>query len=162
MHCGAKTRSGGTCKTPAMENGRCRMHGGKSLKGAESATYRHGFYSKYASESLKSILDELQEQDSEDLMNPENEIRLMQALIVSAKALKNDLEDMRDLETLTRIIHQLVLSKQRSQQILLEEKRLIPATDIEKFLDYLDELLNDYVPNQALKITTEIRKFKIS
>ncbi len=28
--CGAKTRSGGSCKGPAMPNGRCRMHGGPS------------------------------------------------------------------------------------------------------------------------------------
>ena len=28
--CGAKTRSGLPCKSPAMKNGRCRMHGGTS------------------------------------------------------------------------------------------------------------------------------------
>lgn len=28
--CGAKTRSGGRCRGPAMPNGRCRMHGGPS------------------------------------------------------------------------------------------------------------------------------------
>ena len=28
--CGARTRSGGCCRSPAMKNGRCRMHGGKS------------------------------------------------------------------------------------------------------------------------------------
>ena len=28
--CGAKTRAGGTCQQPAMLNGRCRMHGGRS------------------------------------------------------------------------------------------------------------------------------------
>lgn len=28
--CGAKTRSGGCCRGPAMPNGRCRMHGGPS------------------------------------------------------------------------------------------------------------------------------------
>ena len=28
--CGAKTRKGTPCKAPAMKNGRCRMHGGKS------------------------------------------------------------------------------------------------------------------------------------
>jgi hypothetical protein len=28
--CGAQTRSGGTCRGPAMVNGRCRMHGGAS------------------------------------------------------------------------------------------------------------------------------------
>ena len=28
--CGARTRRGGRCEAPAMPNGRCRMHGGKS------------------------------------------------------------------------------------------------------------------------------------
>ena len=28
--CGARTRSGCACRAPAMQNGRCRMHGGKS------------------------------------------------------------------------------------------------------------------------------------
>ena len=51
--CGAKTRSGTLCKSPAMANGRCRMHGGKStgprtpegLKRSKMANYKHGFYS---------------------------------------------------------------------------------------------------------------------
>ena len=28
--CGAATRAGGACRQPAMANGRCRLHGGKS------------------------------------------------------------------------------------------------------------------------------------
>jgi hypothetical protein len=28
--CGARTRAGGACRQPAMANGRCRLHGGKS------------------------------------------------------------------------------------------------------------------------------------
>jgi hypothetical protein len=28
--CGARTRQGHPCRQPAMKNGRCRMHGGKS------------------------------------------------------------------------------------------------------------------------------------
>ena len=28
--CGARTRKGNPCQSPAMANGRCRMHGGKS------------------------------------------------------------------------------------------------------------------------------------
>ncbi len=51
--CGAKTRSGGTCKNRAMPNGRCRMHGGKSLGGIASPTYKHGRYSKYLPERLR-------------------------------------------------------------------------------------------------------------
>jgi hypothetical protein len=52
--CGAKTRAGGcACRQPAMANGRCRFHGGKST-GARTAAGRarcararrtHGFYS---------------------------------------------------------------------------------------------------------------------
>jgi len=50
--CGARTRSGGCCRQPAMRNGRCRMHGGLST-GPRTATGRarcaaarrtHGFY----------------------------------------------------------------------------------------------------------------------
>jgi hypothetical protein len=51
--CGAKTRSGTPCRAPAMANGRCRMHGGKStgprtpegLARSRKANWKHGFYS---------------------------------------------------------------------------------------------------------------------
>jgi len=46
--CGAKTRSGTPCRAPAMKNGRCRLHGGKSTgppKGNTNAI-KHGFYTK--------------------------------------------------------------------------------------------------------------------
>ena len=43
--CGAKTRSGSPCRSPAMANGRCRMHGGPSPgapKGKGNGNYRTG------------------------------------------------------------------------------------------------------------------------
>ena len=51
--CGAITRKRTPCKAPAMLNGRCRMHGGKStgprtqggLEHSRKANYKHGFYS---------------------------------------------------------------------------------------------------------------------
>ncbi len=45
--CGATTRKGTPCKSPAMKNGRCRMHGGMSTgapKGNKNAL-KHGRYS---------------------------------------------------------------------------------------------------------------------
>ena len=45
--CGARTRSGKPCRSPAMTNGRCRMHGGPSPgapKGNWNA-FKHGYYS---------------------------------------------------------------------------------------------------------------------
>jgi len=53
--CGARTRQpeGGTCRQPAMPNGRCRLHGGKStgrrtaegLARIRAAQTKHGLYS---------------------------------------------------------------------------------------------------------------------
>lgn len=49
--CGARTRSGQPCRNPAMGNGRCRMHGGKSPgapSGARNGNFRHGGYTREA------------------------------------------------------------------------------------------------------------------
>lgn len=68
--CGAKTRKGGACRQPAMKNGRCRLHGGKSKKGKEHGRYKHGLCTtevlndrREISELIKSvrkILDQIQ------------------------------------------------------------------------------------------------------
>jgi hypothetical protein len=52
--CGAKTRSGSACRCPAMQNGRCRLHGGLStgpktaagIERIQRANTKHGRYSK--------------------------------------------------------------------------------------------------------------------
>ncbi len=38
--CSGHTRSGDPCKMPAMGNGKCRMHGGKSLSGVAAPAYK--------------------------------------------------------------------------------------------------------------------------
>ena len=50
--CGAKTQVGTPCKNPAMPNGRCRMHGGRSPRGMGSATFKTGKYSTALPEDL--------------------------------------------------------------------------------------------------------------
>ena len=53
LRCGAKTRKQTPCRAPAMANGRCRMHGGKStgprtpkgLERSRKANFKHGHYS---------------------------------------------------------------------------------------------------------------------
>src|SRR5262245_48819598 len=54
--CGAERRDGGSCRQPAMPNGRCRLHGGKStgprtregLERSRKANWKHGYYSAQA------------------------------------------------------------------------------------------------------------------
>ena len=61
--CGARTRSGGACRSPAMPNGRCRMHGGTStgprtpegLERMRRARTRHGNDSGETRELMRSI-----------------------------------------------------------------------------------------------------------
>ncbi|PLX34852.1 MAG: hypothetical protein C0605_12310 [Hyphomicrobiales bacterium] len=55
--CGARTRKGKPCQSPAMTNGRCRMHGGKSTgapKGNQNAL-KHGHYSAEAISNRREI-----------------------------------------------------------------------------------------------------------
>ena len=51
LRCGARTRNGSPCCSPAMTNGRCRMHGGTSPgapKGKANGMFRHGRYTAEA------------------------------------------------------------------------------------------------------------------
>ncbi|WP_283816154.1 HGGxSTG domain-containing protein [Bradyrhizobium manausense] len=50
MRCGAKTRSGKPCRSLAMPNGRCRMHGGPSPGAPKGNKHnlKHGHYSAEA------------------------------------------------------------------------------------------------------------------
>lgn len=53
MECGAKTRSGTPCRRPAgwgtdhPGEGRCKLHGGASLKGHLHPRYKHGRYAQH-------------------------------------------------------------------------------------------------------------------
>jgi hypothetical protein len=55
--CGAKTRSRSQCQSPAMPNGRCRLHGGKSPgapRGNQNAL-KHGRYTSVAIATRRRI-----------------------------------------------------------------------------------------------------------
>jgi hypothetical protein len=67
--CGAKTRQGTPCRAPAMANGRCRMHGGKStgprteagLARSRKARWKHGHCSAEAKTLRKEVKELLAE-----------------------------------------------------------------------------------------------------
>jgi hypothetical protein len=46
MECGAKRRNGDLCRAPSMPNGKCRIHGGKSLASIAHPNLTSGRYSK--------------------------------------------------------------------------------------------------------------------
>ena len=66
--CGARTRSGTECKSPAMANGRCRMHGGMSPgapKGNRNA-WKHGHYSAGA-KAMRQLVRQLRSEAKETI-----------------------------------------------------------------------------------------------
>src|SRR5207249_8878675 len=59
--CGARTRSGNSCRAPAMPNGRCRRHGGPSPgapKGNKNAL-KHGLYTAEASTRQRELSEKM-------------------------------------------------------------------------------------------------------
>jgi hypothetical protein len=163
--CGAKAKSTGKpCqRAPVKGRNRCKLHGGASLKGTDSARYKHGLYSKYAGSQLKDVLAQLEDVDSEELVQPDAEIKLMQALILKCKAVENGMDDLKDLDTVSKVIDRLIHAKQRSQAIMIEQQRLIPATDIQIFLNWMEELLINRVgETEAHPIMNQLSNFKIS
>ena len=67
--CGAKTREAASCQAPAMPNGRCRLHGGKStgprtadgLERCRTANWKHGRYSREACAERRGLREMLPE-----------------------------------------------------------------------------------------------------
>ena len=55
--CGARTRRGSPCQSPAMANGRCRMHGGPSPGAPEGNrnAFKHGRYTAKAIDERRRV-----------------------------------------------------------------------------------------------------------
>lgn len=82
--CGAKTRTGGICKQPALPNGRCHYHGGKSLAGLASPRLSHGRYSKVLPARLSARYEEARQDAA--LLELRDEIGLVDSRIVDLLA----------------------------------------------------------------------------
>ncbi len=66
QRCGAKTRKGSPCRSPAMSNGRCRMHGGTNPGGpfGNQHALKHGLWTKKAIADRKVVSQMLKESKS--------------------------------------------------------------------------------------------------
>lgn len=56
--CGARTRAGGACRSTAMRNGKCRIHGGLSTgapRGGSNGRFVDGYWTQDAVEERRFI-----------------------------------------------------------------------------------------------------------
>lgn len=97
--CGAKTRSGEPCRSKAMPNGRCRMHGGTNKGAPKGSQAKAGaLYSNYYTDDEKLLAEEL-ELESIDAELRLCKIRLNRALKLEAEQEADALELERVVET---------------------------------------------------------------
>jgi hypothetical protein len=81
--CGAKKRNGQPCRGAAMSNGRCRLHGGKSLAGIASPRFKHGRRSKYLSHLPFDLKKGYQSAlNDEELLSLRDELGVQTALAI--------------------------------------------------------------------------------
>lgn len=85
--CGAKNRSGQPCKRPAgwgtdhVGTGKCKLHGGASLKGAQHPNFKTGvnsIYRDYLPDGIKSKVEAFENADPLDLTH---ELAVTRALL---------------------------------------------------------------------------------
>jgi len=81
MECGAKRRNGQPCKAPAMANGRCRIHGGKTPNGFGLPQTKTGRYSKHLPSTLLTAYESAV--NDPDLLSLHQDIHLIDALLFS-------------------------------------------------------------------------------
>ena len=92
--CGAKTRSGKPCRhekgwgTDHPGEGRCKLHGGASLRGVNSATFKTGEHSKYFDPSTLVGFDEWRESIGPGLALEEDLLAMM--FVVRESVLKGE------------------------------------------------------------------------
>lgn len=91
--CGAKTRSGEPCKNGAMDNGRCRMHGGKAPKTNQNAVKPGSLYSKHLTNEEQALFDEI------ELGSLDDEIRLTKIRLARALAQEQERGERLELDS---------------------------------------------------------------
>jgi hypothetical protein len=125
--CGAKTRSGKPCqKPPAKGRNRCRLHGGASPRGKDSARYRHGTYSTEVKDRIARLRalakafasGEVDTGDAIDEINAEFAARHADLLMEFATANPHDTENKKHLQ---RAIESSAVNFRQAARLKLEK-----------------------------------------
>ena len=143
--CGAKTRSGGKCQRPALKNGRCKLHGGKTPRGAESPHFKDGRYSLYFQKDLAEKFHvNTQEKDPLNLVPELNVMRTLLSRLIEevsrAKKIRNN--QLGALAMLSDNIRKTVATIVRARN-----DTALTAAEVKYILMRLTQLLEKYVPD---------------
>ena len=162
--CGAKTRSGGLCQqTRLADNGRCRMHGGKTPKGINSPNFKHGRWTTHLPQSVigKGFREAYQDRT---LMQLRQDAALVDALITSYTG---SLKDTGRPLTLPQQDRVLALVEQRRKLVESEARRLrdlsqvVPVEQYRTALGILFRIIQEHLgdnPRAMMDVQTAARR----
>jgi hypothetical protein len=159
LTCGAKTRGGGSCQqragwgTKHPGEGRCKLHGGKSLVGEESKTFKHGLFSREATP------DELTEYGNWmanfDILRPsvEETFLLFRMLKYSTGKLTSGSNVSEQLEAANfgiEALKGLSLIRQRYRAAMMGQDITVHISDrmVEDILEAVSEVIVTFVPDE--------------
>jgi hypothetical protein len=140
--CGAKNRSGSTCKravTPGRT--RCHYHGGATPCGTDSPHFKHGRYSKHMKKQLEEIMNEMEENPLDILP----ELQFQRALLKNYLVTHNGKLDLDKTIALSRLIVDvaktaaLIIKGRNETALTIAEVKYIQARMI--------DMMEIYVPD---------------
>lgn len=149
--CGATTRRATTCKNPAMANGRCRMHGGASLKGTDLPQFKSGRYSKSLPDRLVGRFQEaLSDEERHDLRD---EIALAEAKIFDllsgmARGESDEARAWNDVERWMARKQRLVVSDAR---LARERRQMVSAEEVMALVAGILDAIRRHVPDRQTR-----------
>lgn len=155
MKCGAKRkRDGKPCTNNAMENGKCRLHGGLTPRGKDSPHFKTGLYSKYAPAQIRDKIEHFQDANPLELLH---ELALTRALL--AEFLSRFEDGKLDLYSITAM-SDLVLSIGKTAERISKIKNdtALTAAEIAYLAARCAEIVTRYIhdPTDQARFVTEL------
>lgn len=155
--CGAKTRAGGLCSNPGTgQGGRCRFHGGKSLAGVASPTFKHGRYSKLPavgalSEGYQKHLADM------DYVALRDELALVTAQIEEAAVALAEVQAQATTPETRRLNSEEIDRQRRALIALIDQRRELARTEALRIKMAHDVLTGEQIRAFASAVLQAVR-----
>ena len=115
--CGAKTRGGEPCKSRAMANGRCRMHGGVSLSGMDVSSFKDGRYSKYLTNTKYGEVFDESRRNPQELLDLSETLAIFDAEVKLLAARVNELDTPDFRKRAKKLMREMKVQREEGDEV---------------------------------------------
>lgn len=166
--CGAKTRSGGTCKSVAMDNGRCRMHSGRNnddkRPNLPGRPVEHGIYSKYLKDNLGELAGKFKADP--EFLSLQDEIALIKVMLnkyVDSKTHNLETIDEDKISVINGLVEQVRKLNETYIKIEAQRKYALSPDEVVGVVKQVVAIIRKHVYDDVVynQIRDEVSKIKI-